>query len=78
MRFYLIVLLQTSASFLFAAPGQAKKQLPEVTDPIGFADFAQVFIGLSIVIIAILATAWLIKRMGYVNTHASGALKIAH
>ena len=76
-RFYLFLALQFSATLLYAANEQQnKKTITEVTDPIGFADFAQVFIGLAVVIAVILGVAWAIKRMGYVNSHASGALKI--
>ncbi len=77
MRFYLLTLCQLLASNLYALTEEKDKpQLPTVTDPVGMGDFAQVFLGLAFVVVAILAMAWLIKRTGFVNTRASGALKV--
>jgi len=77
MRFYLLMICQLFASRLYAiTEDKDKPQLSTVTDPVSMGDFAQVFLGLLFVVIAILAMAWFIKRSGFVNTRASGALKI--
>jgi len=76
-RFFLVIIFQLFSLNIFALTEEHKKTIPTtVTDPIGMGDFAQVFLGLAIVVIAILAMAWLIKRTGYVNTRANGVLKI--
>ncbi len=77
MRIYLITVFLLFTSNLFALTEQNDKpQLPSVTDPVGMGDFAQVFLGLLFVVVAILAMAWVIKRTGFVNTRANGALKV--
>ncbi|MGD8784134.1 MAG: flagellar biosynthetic protein FliO [Thioalkalispiraceae bacterium] len=74
MRACLFLLIQFCASSLYAASDKAKS--PSVADPVGIGDFLQVFLGLAVIVIAILAMAWVIKRTGYVNTRASGQLKV--
>ena len=77
MRLSLFLILHLLASNLYALTEEKDKpQLSTVTDPIGMGDFAQVFLGLAFVVVAILAMAWLIKRTGFVNTRANGALKV--
>jgi flagellar protein FliO/FliZ len=62
---------------LYAATDKTESPAsPPVTDPVGVGDFVQVFFGLAIIVIAIFAMAWVIKRTGYVNTRANGQLKI--
>ena len=39
-----------------------------VSDSIGFGDYVQVFLGLLIVVVAIVAMAWMIKRIGHIQT----------
>jgi len=76
MRSCLFLCIQFCASALYAAVDETTSPHPSVTDPVGLADFFQVFMGLAIVVIAIIAMAWVIKRTGYVNTRANGQLKV--
>ncbi|VAW91996.1 hypothetical protein MNBD_GAMMA21-1183 [hydrothermal vent metagenome] len=77
MRLSILLILHLLASNLYALTEEKDKpQLSTVTDPIGMGDFAQVFLGLTFVVVAILAMAWFIKRTGFVNTRANGALKV--
>ena len=77
MRSCLFIVIQFCASVLYAAPDKTVNPAsPPVTDPVGVGDFVQVFFGLAIIVIAIFAMAWIIKRTGYVNTRANGQLKI--
>lgn len=72
---YLLGLFLLS-SVLHAAPEKATEPGPLVTSPIGVGNFLQMAFGLIIVIGAIVAMTWLIRRMGYVQPRVSGALKI--
>jgi len=77
MRLHLFLLLIFFTSNIFALTEEKDKpKLSMMTDPVGMGDFAQVLLGLAFVVIAILAMAWLIKRTGFVNTRANGALKV--
>ena len=76
MRTCFFIALQFFASALYAVTDETLKAKPSVPDPIGAGDFFQVFLGLAIVVIAIVAMAWVIKRTGYVNTRANGQLKV--
>ncbi len=77
MRLYLFLLLNLVTSNLYALSKENDRpQLSTVSDPVGMSDFAQVFLGLLFVVAAILAMAWVIKRTGFVNTRANGALKV--
>jgi flagellar protein FliO/FliZ len=77
MRSCLFLIIQFCASTLYAATDKsASPPNPSVADPVSFGDFAQVFLGLAIIVIAIFAMAWVIKRTGYVNTRANGQLKV--
>ena len=77
MRVYLFLIFQSLSLNLYALTEEKDKpSLSTVTDPVGMGDFAQVFLGLAFVVIAILAMAWVIKRTGFVNTRTSGALKV--
>jgi flagellar protein FliO/FliZ len=76
MRSCLFLFIQFCASALYAAADDTTPQSASVADPVGVGDFLQVFLGLAIVVIAIIAMAWVIKRTGYVNTRANGQLKI--
>lgn len=76
MRTCFFIFLQFFASALYAAPDEEKQTTPSVPDPVGVGDFVQVFLGLAVVVVAIVAMAWVIKRTGYVNTRANGQLKV--
>ena len=76
MRSCLFLCIQFCATVLYAAADEETLPPPSVTDPVGVGDFFQVFLGLAIVVIAIVAMAWVIKRTGYVNTRANGQLKV--
>lgn len=76
MRTCFFLAIQFFASAIYAAPDETIQANSAVPDPVSVGDFFQVFLGLAIVIIAIIAMAWIIKRTGYVNTRANGQLKI--
>lgn len=76
MRSCLFLCIQFCASALYAAVDETTPPHPSVADPVGVGDFVQVFLGLVIVVVAIIAMAWVIKRTGYVNTKANGQLKV--
>jgi len=76
MRTCFFICLQFFASALYAATDEKNQTTPSVPDPVGIGDFVQVFLGLAVVVIAIVAMAWIIKRTGYVNTRANGQLKV--
>lgn len=59
-----------------AKQGIEKTSVPSVTDPVGFGDFAKVILGLLVIVGAIFFLAWIVKRIGYINTHVHGALKV--
>lgn len=59
-----------------AAQEQSRQQGPLASSPVGVGEFVQMFLGLLVVIVVIVAMAWAIRRMGYVQTRISGALKI--
>jgi flagellar protein FliO/FliZ len=75
MRVWFIV-----TGLVLAAPCIAKEAAPaagrSVTEPLGASNFLQMFLGLAVVIGVIFVMAWLIRRMGHVQTRVSGALKI--
>ena len=77
-RVWLGNLLMLCATSSFAEPLN-KKVNPNpsaVSDSIGVGDYMQVLLGLVIVVVAIVAMAWMIKRLGHVQTRTHGALKI--
>ncbi len=76
MRACFFICLQFFASALYAVTDEKKQTTPSVPDPVGVGDFVQVFLGLAVVVVAIVAMAWIIKRTGYVNTRANGQLKV--
>jgi len=47
-----------------------------MTQQLGFADYAQVFLGLFVVLGVIVAMAWALRRMGRLPGAASGALRV--
>ena len=75
-RLSLSIILLISPIFACASEVAGKKPGPLMSDPVGISQFVQMIFGLLIVVGAILAIAWLIKRMGYVQTRASGVLKV--
>jgi flagellar protein FliO/FliZ len=75
-RMLFLLCLYLTAGIADAAPGQATDKGPLVTNPIGIGNFMQMAFGLLIVIGAILAMTWIIRRMGYVQARVSGAMKI--
>jgi len=76
-RLSLFLILNFFTSKIFALSEEKDKPLlSTMTDPVGMGDFAQVLMGLAFVVVAILAMAWLIKRTGFVNTRANGAIKV--
>lgn len=75
-RMLLSLSLCLSSSVLFAAPEQAADKGPLVTSPIGVGNFLQMAFGLLVVVGAILAMAWAIRRMGYIQARVSGAMKV--
>ena len=76
MRSCIFLIFQFCASAIYAAADETTSKTASVADPVSVGDFLQVFMGLAIVVIAIIAMSWIIKRTGYVNTRASGQLKI--
>jgi flagellar protein FliO/FliZ len=77
-RYWLFNLL-----FFCTAPAVAeqagKKVNPNpsvVSESIGAGNYIQVFLGLLVVVVAIVAMAWMIKRIGYIQTRTHGALRI--
>ena len=77
-RFWLTSLILFCAAPSFAE--QANKKVnpnPSVaSESISAADYFQVFLGLMVVVVAIVAMAWMIKRIGHIQTRSSGAMKI--
>ena len=70
-------LISLACAFVVEAKeGIEKTPVPSVTDPVGFGEFAKVLLGLAIIVGAIFFLAWIVKRIGYVNTHVHGALKV--
>ena len=75
-RKWFLLCLCMASGVLHAAPEQAGDKGPLVTNPIGIGNFMQMAFGLLIVIGAIFAMTWIIRRMGYVQARVSGAMKI--
>jgi len=75
-RLVAFIALLTGSFYASAATGKEKPPGPLVSDPIGFGDFAQMFLGLIVVVAAIFVMAWAIRRMGNIQTSVSGSLKI--
>lgn len=75
-RVWFLLGLSLVSGLLHAAPEKATEPGPLVTSPIGMGNFLQMAFGLIIVIGAIVAMTWLIRRMGYVQPRVSGAIKI--
>ncbi len=75
---YALVVLVTYAFMLPAAQAiQDTKAVSSTTgEGLSAAHFAQVTIGLMVVIIVIFGLAWLVKRFGYLPSSKPGALKI--
>lgn len=46
------------------------------SDPIGFMDYLQMFLGLALVLGLIIGMAWLIRRLGSIQQIGQGALKV--
>lgn len=70
------IILLVASGVLHAAPAQNPGTGPLVSNPIGIGNFLQMAFGLLIVVGAIFAMAWAIRRMGYVQARVSGAMKI--
>jgi flagellar protein FliO/FliZ len=71
-----LLLLCTAPSFAEPLNKKVNPNPSAVADSIGVGDYLQVFLGLIIVVVAIVAMAWMIKRMGHIQTRSHGALKI--
>lgn len=70
------ITLLTASCYVSATTGKEKSAGPLVSDPIGVGDFAQMFLGLFVVVAAIFAMAWAVRRMGNIQTSVSGSLKV--
>lgn len=68
--------LTLTTGILHAAPAPADSNGPLVTNPIGIGNFLQMGVGLLVVVGAILAMAWAIRRMGYMQARVSGEMKV--
>lgn len=75
-RMLFSVTLFMSSAMVQAATPPSPGNGPLVTNPIGIGNFLQMAFGLLIVVGAILAMAWAIRRMGYVQARVSGAMKV--
>ncbi len=75
-RSYVYGLLALCSAPVYADLKNTQSTTSKVTDPVSWGDFSQVFLGLIIVVIAIFAMAWMIKRMGYIQTRTHGQLKV--
>ena len=71
-----LFLLCTTSSFADQATKKVNPNPSAVSESIGLADYMQVFLGLVVVVVAIVAMAWMIKRLGHIQTRTHGALKI--
>lgn len=76
LRGVLACLFFMTALTLEAAEIGEKKSVVTVADPVGASDFLKVFLGLAIIVAAIFFLAWMVKRVGYINTQMHGALKV--
>lgn len=76
MRALLLLPACLASLSVTAAEQQSRQQGPLASSPVGVGEFVQMFFGLLVVIVVIVAMAWAIRRMGYVQTRISGALKV--
>ena len=72
---FMLGLILTS-DMLQAAPTATDGNGPLVTNPVGIGNFLQMGVGLLVVVGAILAMAWAIRRMGHVQARVSGAMQV--
>lgn len=71
-----LLLFCTTSSFADQINKKVNPNPSPITESIGFGDYIQVFLGLIVVVVAIVAMAWMIKRLGHIQTRTHGALKI--
>ncbi len=71
-----LILFCSTPLFAQTPDKQAKPEKSTLTETIGVGDYFQVLVGLLVVVIAIVAMAWMIKRIGYIQTGTQGALKV--
>lgn len=78
MRLSLLSLFLSFPGWLIAAttPESESTRTPMLTEPVGSADFVQMFVGMLVVLAVIFTLAWLMKRTGYVKPQLQGALKV--
>ncbi|MDH5180666.1 MAG: flagellar biosynthetic protein FliO [Gammaproteobacteria bacterium] len=70
-----VVCLPVAALAVGDAAGQATPR-SLASDPIGFFDYLQMFLGLALVLGVIFGMAWLVRRMGNIHPLGQGGLKI--
>lgn len=80
MRIYrvlLVITLSLYGKLIYAAPAASPDgKGPLVTSPVGVSSFLHMALGLLIVIGAIFAMTWLVRRTGYAPKGIGGAMKI--
>ena len=75
---FMLVCAMTVVSSPLLAIAETKPDLstPLSTEPVGFVDYVQMFLGLALVLLIIFGMAWLIRRMGHFQQLGHGALRI--
>lgn len=75
-RMLLLFGLFLYGKIIYAKPVLADDKGPLMTSPVGVGSFLHMALGLLIVIGAIFAMTWLVRRMGYMPKGMGGAMKI--
>lgn len=72
----IVSLFYATSPFANTVTDQSPQTVSTLTQSVGIGDYFQVVLGLVVVVVAIVAMAWMIKRIGIIQTRASGALKL--
>lgn len=75
-RVLLLLCLGFYGKAVYAESALSDNKGPLVTSPVGVGNFLHMALGLLIVIGAIFAMTWLVRRMGYMPKGIGGAMKI--
>ena len=74
MRYFTSFLMIIFSDVVFSAE---QKQITSLTnEPIGVSNYLQMFFGLFVIVVVIFGMAWLMRRMGNLNSKSSANLKI--
>jgi flagellar protein FliO/FliZ len=74
--FFILLFIQVSQVVVAAEASKEKVIASLANEPVGLGNYLQMFFGLFVVVALIFGMAWFMRRMGNMNSMATGNLKV--